>query len=208
MTARGRSADARRAERVAELVHEVGNVLAAARLEIHLLPGGSDAARDDATAALERHVALAGELLALVGPILSEGRSRARVSVAEVLAGVAHVLQEPGELPGPLDVAPAPRGAPTLRVDLDALHHVLRVLVRTAFAGPASVVALRAGRRAGRVDFVIEADGEATGRGIARVVALADAALRASRGRVTRDATRRGARYRVSLPGAAGVRRS
>jgi hypothetical protein len=120
-----------------------------------------------------------------------------------VLEGVGRVMLQPGELPGPFEVASAPRGAPALRVDLDALHHVLRVLVRTLVSEqPGCEVSLRAARRGDRVEFVIESSGPDPGRREALAIQIADAALRPERGRVTQDSSRRGTRYRVSLPAA------
>lgn len=203
MSARGtQRREERSAEQIVALAHEVGNVLAAVRMSAHLLPDGSARERRDGAGEIERWVAHAGELLALGRPIVGASREgRSRVSVAEVLEGVGHVLLQPGELPGPFEVASAPRGAPGLRVDLDALHHVLRVLVRTLFSEqPGCEVSLRAGRRGDRVEFVIAASGgDARGRE-ALAIQIADAAVRPDRGRVTQDSTRRGTRVRVSLP--------
>lgn len=204
MSARGGKEADRRGEHVVALAHEVGNLLAAMRMSVHLLPGASDRERAAAAAELERWVAHAGELLALARPIIGASRAgRTRVSVDEVLAGVGHVLLEPGELAGPLEISAAPRGVPDLRVDLDALHHVLRVLVRTLLATHGEgAITLRAGRRGGRVDFVVESDVAQPGRAVALAITVADAALRTDGGRVTQDSTRRGTRYRVSLPAA------
>ena len=201
----GKKAD-RRAEQVVALAHEVGNLLAAVRMSAHLMPDAPAAERRAAAAELERWVAHAGELLALARPVVGASRAgRTRVSVAEVLAGVGHVLLEPDELSGSLEIAAPPRGVPDLRVDLDALHHVLRVLVRTLRATQGEgAITLRAGRRGGRVDFLVESDASRPGRGVALAITIADAALRPDGGRVTQDATRRGTRYRVSLPPAKG----
>jgi len=206
MSVRGGKKADRRAEHVVALAHEVGNLLAAIRMSAHLLPAGGEREREAAAAELERWVAHAGELLALARPIVGASRAgRTRVSVAEVLAGVGHVLLEPGELSGPLEISAAPRGVPDLRVDLDALHHVLRVLVRTLLATQGeSAITLGAGRRGGRVDFLVESGTARPGGGVALAITVADAALRPDGGRVTQDATRRGTRYRVSLPPAKG----
>lgn len=204
MSSRATKPRDRSTEQIVVLAHEVGNLLAAVRLSAHLLPAASTREREASVLDLERWVAHAGELLALARPIVAASRGgHARVSVAEVLEGVGRVLLEPGELLGQLEVARAPRGVPELRVDLDALHHVLRVLVRALFAAQGEGgVRLRAGRRGARVDFVIESSSRTRSRGEATVVGIADAALRPDGGRVTQDTTRAGTRYRISLPAA------
>jgi hypothetical protein len=205
VTGRGVEVKPSDARRVVALAHEVGNLLAAVRMSAHLLPlAGSAGERARAATELERWVAHAGELLALVRSLLSDsGGRRSRVAVAEVLGGLEQILALPGEVSGGISVAGAPRGVSHVRVDLDALHHVLLVLVRTLFAAqPEADVSVRAGRRGARIDFVVASTGTCASQGADLALDVANAALRGSRGRVTRDKVRKGASFRVSLPAA------
>jgi nitrogen-specific signal transduction histidine kinase len=195
------------------LLHEVGNLLAAIRLSAHLLADTDDASeRRRGAVEIERLSAQAGELLALVRPLRAvEPGRRVRVAVADVLAAASRAFDERDAPGAPLTVRPAPRGIPDVRVDPDALHHTLLVLVRAALqAGARRRVELAAGRRGGCVVFEVSDDGArlpakrpvvaGASRGRELAVRLAAAALRRDRGRVEGVSSARGTRVRVALP--------
>jgi C4-dicarboxylate-specific signal transduction histidine kinase len=141
---------------VLAICHEVGNLLAAARLSAHLLPGtGED---DKARAeALEDLAAQAGWLLSHVRPLLTDDpKSRIQVSPASVLDAVARALRDgSGAASGP--EVQVPDELPEVQVDPDALHHVLLTLVRScreAMEGGKEIV-VSAQRRGKGVVFTV-----------------------------------------------------
>jgi C4-dicarboxylate-specific signal transduction histidine kinase len=125
------------------LCHEVGNWLAAIRLQAHLLDE-SLGARELAEASLEidELCARSGALLAQLRPLLSPPPAAARaVAMAPLLHDVARSLDEQG-LRGVALALEAPEDLPEVRAASEVLHPLLFTL---AFG------ALEASRPAGRV---------------------------------------------------------
>jgi hypothetical protein len=118
------------AELVLAICHEVGNLLAAARLSAHLLPRAGEDDQGMASA-LEDLSAQAGWLLSHVRPLLTDDpKSRIHVSPSSVLGAVARALREGSGAGSPPEVK-MPDELPEVWVDPDALHHVLLTLVRS-----------------------------------------------------------------------------
>jgi hypothetical protein len=140
---------------VRAICHEVGNLLAAARLSAYLLPRTSEENKG-MPEALEDLAAQAGWLLSHVRPLLADDpESRIRVSPSSVLDAVARALRDGHGAVAPPDVE-VPEGLPEVRVDPDALHHVLLTLVRSgreAMGGKEAAVSAR--RKGGSVVFTV-----------------------------------------------------
>ncbi|HME72114.1 MAG TPA: hypothetical protein VKM54_19925 [Myxococcota bacterium] len=118
------------AELVLAICHEVGNLLAAARLSAHLLPHTGEEDQGMAEA-LEDLSAQAGWLLSHVRPLLTDDpESRIHVSPSSVLGAVARALRDGSGAASSPEVQ-VPEGLPEVWVDPDALHHVLLTLVRS-----------------------------------------------------------------------------
>jgi signal transduction histidine kinase len=154
------------AELVLAICHEVGNLLAAARLSAHLLPRIGEEDKGMAEA-LEDLAAQAGWLLSHVRPLLTDdSESRIRVSPSSVLGAVARALRDgSGAASGP--EVQVPEGLPDVRVDPDALHHVLLTLVRSgreAMEGGKETVVSARHSKGGSVVFTVF-DGAARARG-------------------------------------------
>jgi hypothetical protein len=152
------------AELVLAICHEVGNLLAAARLSAHLLPRiGED---DPGMArALEDLSAQAGWLLSHVRPLLTDDpKSRIDVSPSSVLGAVARALRAGSGAGSPPEVE-MPHELPEVRLDPDALHHVLLTLVRsgqeTMEGGKETVLSAR--QKGGSIVFTVR-DGAARTR--------------------------------------------
>ncbi len=199
---------------VRALGHEVGNLLAAIRLTAHLLGteaarvGVAEAVRGEA-ADIEMSAARAGALLAHLRPLLARGRDadRSRLPARELLSGVAAALEEHGarvELHAADDL-------PELRVDADALHHVLVMLVLGALerTRPAGVVRIAASRRGGELVLCLRDESEAdaaaapeapTGRALD--LGIAEVVLGRDEGRLQAGADGPGSRVEIVLPGA------
>jgi nitrogen-specific signal transduction histidine kinase len=144
------------AELVRAICHEVGNLLAAARLSAYLLPRTGEKS-EGMPEALEDLAAQAGWLLSHVRPLLADDpESRIRVSPSSVLDAVARALRDGHGAVSPPDVQ-VPEGLPEVRVDSDALHHVLLTLVRSGReameGGQEAVVSAR--RKGGSVVFTV-----------------------------------------------------
>ncbi len=136
------------------LVHEIGNLLAAIRLESHLIdaPGG------ELRSTRERLDALAvdaGALLAQIRSILGGAAAKPRVSAESILASLVGAFDEP--MRARLDVAaPAVQVADArLAVDADAAYQLLLILTRRALeaAGEEGRVALSVEPRRGQLVF-------------------------------------------------------
>ena len=195
------------------LCHEVGNLLAAVRLTAHL-DSTEIAGRDRVSASreIEDLAAQAGTLLAHVRPLLAgAGIVRVPVSPAEVLMAVSRALKESEERGAALSIARG-RNLPDVRVDPDALYHLLLTLIRGAQEGAAPdgqvrVSAKHQGRRvilsvsdSGRPLEFDEIQSGAMPRGRELTVRVADAVLRLMGGRATVEPQRRGNRIELSLP--------
>lgn len=195
---------------VRAIVHEAGNLLAAVRLSGHFL-GRDLSARDRHS--MSRDVELlasqAGALLAQIRPLLvGSSDRRGHVPVASLLQGIGGVV-EGGVAEGRLQVASG-RGLPDVLVDADAVHQLLVLLVSSALAEtmPSGRVRVTA-RLEGRRVLLAVADGgphlerpgsRQTGRGRSLFIAVADAVLRESGGRLRLAPRRRGNQLELLLP--------
>lgn len=204
---------------VRPLCHEVGNLLAGIRLSAHLLREGLDGEEGGRTArGVELLAAQAGGLLAQIRPLVaSDPESRVRVTTASLLASVRRAVE--GELPEDVRLrVGAGRGLPDVRVDTEALHHLLvTLLLGAAEARPAGRLRLEAAAQGRRVVLSVSDDGppvvlrEAapeSARGRALAVRVAAAVVKASGGSVRLACgARRGNRVELHLPAAAAPRR-
>jgi C4-dicarboxylate-specific signal transduction histidine kinase len=205
---------------VRPLCHEVGNLLAGIRLSAHLLREGMDDEEGGRTArGVEFLAAQAGGLLAQIRPLVaSDPESRVRVTSASLLASVRRAVE--GEMPEGVRLrVGAGRGLPDVRVDTEALHHLLvTLLLGAAETAPAARLRLEAAARGRRVVLSVSDDGppitlrEAApeaARGRALAVRVAAAVVKASGGSVRLACgARRGNRVELHLPAAAASRRS
>jgi len=168
------------------LCHEVGNLVAAIRLNAHLIDEQSSGL-ELATASVEIDDCSSRirSLLALVRPLLSDSRERASGATAEALVqGVAGALDEYGGRGVSIEVECA-GDLPPVPGSLEALHHLVATFAYHAVeeARPRGRVRIRADRGEGGVVLVIRDDGReeeglgeapagtATGRGLACEVA-------------------------------------
>lgn len=202
-----------REDLVRALCHDVGNLLAAVRLSAHLHSGAlTEAERVAASREIEDLAAQAGALLANVRPLLA-GASivRVRVSPAEVLMAVTRALKDREVGGAALSIARG-RSLPDVRVDPDALYHLLLVLIRGSLEaaapdGRVRVSARHQGRRvilsvidSGRQIDLDELRGGRTPRGRELTVRIADAVLRLMGGRASAELVRSGTRVDLFIP--------
>lgn len=207
-------------ELVRPLCHEVGNLLAAIRLSGHLLRGPEGAAQRERSAReLESLAAQAGALLAQMRPLFEPGsESRVRVTTGSLLASAGRAVEE--EVPEGVTFRVATRrNLPDVRVDTEALHHLLVTLLLGAFetAGRGDRVRIDAEPSGRRVVVRIRDDGPPLHHEPARPemlrgrelgVRLAAAVVKASGGRVrTASGVRRGNRIELWLPAVAAAAR-
>jgi signal transduction histidine kinase len=201
------------AELVLAICHEVGNLLAAARLSAHLLPRSGEEDQGMASA-LEDLSAQAGWLLSHVRPLLTDDpKSRIHLSPSSVLGAVARALREGSGTGSPPEVQ-MPEELPEVVVDPDALHHVLLTLVRSGHeameGGKETVVS--AHQRSGRVVFTVrdraartKAQGRAPAglrRGQALALEIARALARRDGGSLTTRTLLGGLEIGLSFPSA------
>ena len=179
------SVDGRNATILA-LCHEVGNLVAAIRLNAHLIDEESSGL-ELATASVEIDDCSTRirSLLALVRPLLSESQESAfSVSPGAVVQGVAEALDEYGGRGVSIQVESAGE-LPLVPGRLETLHHLIATFAYHAVeeARPRGRIRIRADRAAGGVVFAIQDDGRheeglgevrdgaATGRSLACEVA-------------------------------------
>ncbi len=212
------------AELVLSICHEVGNLLAAARLSAHLLNREVGGGEDDRSGGLEDISAQAGCLLAHVRPLLlNAAASRIRVAPANLLEAFRRALHDEPRDRARIEVV-LPADLPDVRVDPDALHHVLLTLARTARDSdrvpphPARRIVVSSRRVGSRVAFVIAggarlAPGSSRGagltlRGTELAVEIARALVERDGGTVVLRADPAGSEVRLLFPAVAGsVRR-
>ena len=198
---------------VRALCHDVGNLLAAVRLSAHLLATESaEEERSSLTRDIEDLAAVAGALLAHIRPLLS-GATLARVPVspAEVLLALTRALEDRKPGGAALSIARG-RGLPDVRVDPEALHHLLLTLVHGSLeaAGPGGRVRVSAKQEGRRVIVSVTDDGSPLELDQARsglmpggrelAIRVAEAVLRLMGGRATAELRRRGTRIDLFLP--------
>jgi C4-dicarboxylate-specific signal transduction histidine kinase len=191
----------------------VGNLLAAVRLSGHLLSHDvTETDRLSLSGDIEDLAAQAGALLAQVRPLLA-GATLARVAVspAEVLMALSRALKERRTGDATLSIALG-RNLPDVRVDPDALYHLLLLLVRGSLTAvtPAGRVRVSGRHQGRRVILSVTDDGQPldldeircgpTPRGRELAVRVADRILRLMGGRAAAELPRRGSRIDLFLP--------
>ncbi len=203
------------AELVLGICHEVGNLLAATRLGAHLMSHGLVGPDPKAAAVdIEREAARAGAFLGQVRPLLGlTPARRQRVAVVEVLGALERSVGAAAGGPPQLAIR-TPRAVADLRVDPDALHHVLVALVLAAAeaTAPEGHVLVSARREGPRVVLTIEDDGNpleagpprgvAPRRGRPLVLSAAAAVVRGQGGSLRVTGRLQGTRVRIALPAA------
>jgi K+-sensing histidine kinase KdpD len=198
---------------VRAICHDVGNLLAAVRLSAHLL--STDIPKADRVSIsrdIEDLVGQAGALISHVRPLLSKtSASRVSVSLGEVLAALSSALKDRRE-GGPALSIGSGRNLPDVRVDPDALYHLLVTLVRGSLEaaapdGQVRVSAKHQGRRVilsviddGRQLDLAEIRGGSMPRGRELAVRVADTVLRLMGGRAAAALRQRGSRIDLFLP--------
>jgi signal transduction histidine kinase len=207
-------------ELVRALCHDVGNLLAAVRLSAHVLRTDiGELERVSISRDIEDLSAHAGALLAHVRPLLA-GASVARtpVSPAEILGAITRAFEDKEREGASLSVTRG-RNLSDVRVDPDALYHLLLTLVRGSLeaAAPAGRVRVAARQQGRRVVLSVLDDGRAMNleevwsgsvpRGRELAVRVADVVVRRMGGRVSAESRRRGTRIDLWLP-VAGSRSS
>ncbi len=196
-------------ELVFAIVHEVGNLVAAVRLQAHLIDEDlGPAGLGRASLELETIGARSSGLLALVRPLLIDGAQAAGAKVGAVLRGVEETLRDVGTRGTALEVAVEP-GLPEIGGDTQVLHYLVSLVAAGALEvlGGAGRLRLVAGMDEGQVVLSVEDDGEKDpelahwerGARRGRVLGCAIAAELLGRvgGRVVVD--RRGGQTRVRL---------
>jgi len=199
---------------VLAICHEVGNLLAAARLAAHLA-GREPVAPDTAPVQIEDLAAEAGALLAQIRPLLARRPARTRVAPEQLLKALERALADRAHGDVRLEVK-IPRSLPDVDVDPDAFYHGLLTLALGALEAtrPQGRVRVFAQRADGGVGFVVEDDGPPSdpegspsrGRGLA--LELVRRVARRCGGRATRRPRRRGTRIEVWLAAAKPARRA
>lgn len=144
------------------LCHEVGNLLAAARLSAYLVARETEPDQVLASAEdIETVATQAGAALAHIRPLLV-GREAVRVHVdpGELLEAARRSLEQNSARAPEVEVRPAPE-LPDVRVDPDGLHHLLVTLVMAAWdATPdGTSVHMEACADGDTVVFAVEDDG-------------------------------------------------
>jgi nitrogen-specific signal transduction histidine kinase len=198
---------------VRALCHDIGNLLAAVRLSAHLASTEiAETDRDSVSREIEDLAARAGALLAHVRPLLAGSHvTRVPVSPAEVLMALTRALKDGKKGGAALSIAHG-RNLPDVRVDPDALYHLLLTLVQGSLEaadpdGRVRVSAKHQGRRvilsvidSGRQVDLDEIRWGLTPRGRELAVRVADAVLRLMGGRAAAELQRRGTRIDLFLP--------
>ena len=191
------------------LCHEIGNLLAASRLEAYLLRTNKDESDlAQASKTISRVAARSGSLLALIRPLLSPSTTLDdTLEVMEVLDRLHRGLDDDCMSRVRLDMKAASR-LPDVSVNSDTIHNLLLtdVYLALAFLEPDETVSVSACVMDGGVAFQIEHRAEKTELedsetliGHALAVACASAILSASGGgvEVTRDEESIRVSYRV-----------
>lgn len=176
-------------ELVFALCHEVRNLLAASRLQAHLMDRSANAEELAATARrIADASARAGSLLAQVRPLFRGVEEAAsRTDPLDVLGDLHRELDEQRECALRIELKSA-MGLPELTFDSEALHHILLTAVFDAeeVAGPGGSVRVAAESSGEFVAFLVEDDADDAapesgaalcGRALGRAVAAAILAL-------------------------------
>jgi signal transduction histidine kinase len=194
---------------VLALGHEIGNLLAAARLHAHLIDASATATE---LATLSETIgelsSRMGSLLAQIRPLLSPVPEAApNVDPLEVLDGVRRGVEESCDARLEIDLEAA-AGLPMAVIDPEPLHHILLTLVYQALeeSEPVGKVVVSAFAQADSIVFAVDGenaleDGACSAlKGRALLQAVADAILRPRRGRIEVHARGSGHRVELTVP--------
>jgi signal transduction histidine kinase len=194
---------------VLALGHEIGNLLAAARLHAHLID--ADATPADLSTISRTIGELSsrmGSLLAQMRPLMSPVSDDApNVDPLEVLDGVHQGIEESCDARVEIDLESA-AGLPMVKIDPEPLHHMLLTFIYEALeeSDPVGKVAVSASSRAEAIVFAVDGEtpleddlGSAL-KGRALLHAVADAILRPRGGRIAVHSRDPGHRVEISVP--------
>ncbi len=195
-------------ELVFALCHEIGNLLAASRMQADLLDSNSDSAEiGHAATTISDLSARMGSLVSLVRPILSEPSvSPPSVDALDLFEGLQHSLNESCEERVRFNLKSAV-DLPRALIDPEPLHHLLLNAIYHGLeeSEPSGVVVVAVRAEAGELKFSIEdpgpdrRDGGALrGRGLSEQIA--DVVLNARGGRIDRTRGSASNRVEVTVP--------
>lgn len=195
------------------LCHEIGNLLAAVRLQAHMLDEGLGR-KQIAIASIEiddlayRSAALLRHLRPLLAPLAG---TPVREDPAAVAAGLEREIAEQGGRGVRIEVQVV-AGLARVAIEREVIHHLIASLLHVACeaAQPRGRVVLRVEPREGEVAFVVEDDGASADdpsgwsrqalRGRALLCAVADHILRKRGGRLVAGRSEGLSRVELLLP--------
>ena len=198
-----------RLDLVYALNHEIANLLAAARMQTHLIDADASAVELANIAAAIGELSLRmGSLLAQIGPLLSSAPRRSHpIDPAEVLQGLQRDIEESCEERVRFDTESA-AGLPSAAIDLDPLHHILLTLIYQALeeSEPDGAVAVAVSASGESLVFAVNGEGPIDddgggvlcGRTLAH--AVANAILRERGGRIEVRSSGDHSRVEVTVP--------
>jgi two-component system OmpR family sensor kinase len=210
---------------VSDASHELRTPLTSIRGQLEVLGRQPRIARDDIERVLEITAAELGRMERLVDDLLALAQADERLASRTETIDVPSLLSEAVELeatPGNrrIRIVSAPSG--TLRGDRDRLHQVIRNLVRNAVehTGEGGLIDVIARGRGARLEIEVSDEGsgipaeerervfdrfhrgsEARGGGSGLGLAIARGIVEAHGGRIRAEASTRGARIVLELPG-------
>jgi signal transduction histidine kinase len=196
---------------VLALCHEIGNLLAAARLHSHLIDADATATElaDIATTIGELSSRM-GSLLAQIRPLVSPVPEGApNIEPIEVLDGVHRGIEESCDERVAVDLESA-ASLPMAVIDPEPLHHILLTSIYQALEAsePAGKVAVSAFAQADSIVFAVDDEskfedvpGDAL-KGRALLHTVADAILRPRRGQIAIRSLGAGNRVELTVPAA------
>jgi len=203
------SADLEPVDLVLALGHEIGNLLAAARLHAHLIDGDTTPAElATISTTIGELSSRMGSLLAQIRPLVSPVPDAApNVDPLEVLDGVHQGIEESCDARVETDLESA-AGLPMAVIDPEPLHHILLTFIYEALeeSDPVGKVAVSASLRADSIVFAvdgetpIEEDPGGALKGHALLRAVANAILRPRGGRIEVHSRGTGHRVELSVP--------
>jgi nitrogen-specific signal transduction histidine kinase len=196
---------------VLALGHEIGNLLAASRLQAHLIDSEMTAEQlAEVSATIGRLSSRMGSMLAQIRPLLSPVPEVApNVDPLEVLDGVRRGIDESCDARLEVDLDSA-SDLPKAVIDPEPLHHILLTAIYQTLeeSAPAGVVKVGAVARGEsivfRVDGEVAYDAGAGGalKGYALLRAVAETILGPRRGRIAIDSLGSGNRVELTVPAA------
>ncbi len=195
---------------VRPVCHELGNLLAGVQLSGHFLGGElSDRDRRQVARDVQLLSAQAGAWVALIRPLQLRKPPLSRVAPAEILAALRRSVDELLWKPDQLKVSKGTRQS-DVRVDSDAVHHLLALLVSAALADGGATSQLRLGTRQQSRHLVLaltdtgpvlpKPTAVPAARGRELALQVGDAILRAGGGRLALVSRRVGNRIELYLP--------